>query len=46
MKVDKTDWSKAELRIDILLFCEKADHQETKVKIELMKSKTDQKTFN
>ena len=42
----KTYWSKKELKIYILLFCAKADNEESEVEIELIKSKTDLKTFN
>ena len=39
-------WTKAELKIYILLLCSKIDHNEAKEELELIKSKTDAATFN
>jgi hypothetical protein len=45
MKTSKNQWSKTELQIYILLLCANADSTESVEEIELIKSKTDLKTF-
>jgi hypothetical protein len=39
-------WTKLELQIYILLLCANADSEETKVEIEMIKSKVDTETFD
>jgi hypothetical protein len=46
MKTTKNPWNKAELQIYVLLLCANADAIETEEEINLIKSKTDLKTFN
>ncbi|WP_047417419.1 hypothetical protein [Cellulophaga sp. Hel_I_12] len=46
MKNELTNWSKAELKIYILLLCAKIDQEESEAEITLIKSKTDENTFN
>jgi hypothetical protein len=46
MKNELTKWSKAELKIYILLLCAKIDQDESEAEIALIKSKTDEATFN
>jgi hypothetical protein len=46
MKNELAKWSKAELKIYILLLCAKIDKEESKEEITLIKSKTDEATFN
>lgn len=46
MTNDLTQWTKAELRIYILLLCAKIDQDESEEEIALIKSKTDSDTFN
>ncbi len=45
MKTPKNPWNKAELQIYVLLLCANADSIETEEEINLIKSKTDPKTF-
>lgn len=45
MKSGQKHWTKAELQIYILLLCANADSNETEEEIQLIKSKTDQATF-
>ncbi|SDR93497.1 hypothetical protein SAMN04515667_1028 [Formosa sp. Hel1_31_208] len=45
MKQESKPWTKAELEIYILILCANADSVETKHEIELIKSRTDAKTF-
>ena len=45
MKDYSTDWSKAEFKAYLLLFCANADFIETKEERELIKSKVDAKTY-
>ena len=46
MKNDLIKWTKAELKIYILLLCAKIDQEESETEIALIKSKTDEATFN
>lgn len=46
MKNELNKWSKAELKIYILLLCAKIDQEESEEEIALIKSKTDADTFN
>ena len=46
MKNELKKWSKAELKIYILILCAKIDKDESEEEIALIKSKTDEKTFN
>lgn len=46
MKNDIANWSKADLRIYILMLCAKIDQEESEAEIALIKSKTDDETFN
>ncbi|WP_179321265.1 hypothetical protein [Winogradskyella helgolandensis] len=46
MKNDLSKWSKAEFKIYMLLLCSKFDHHEAEEEIALIKSKTDDTTFN
>ncbi len=46
MKTDKTQWSKEELKIYILLLCAKADKIESKEEIQLIKAKTSDEIFD
>lgn len=45
MKSENNYWTKEELQIYILLLCANADSDETKDELDLIKSKTDTKTF-
>lgn len=45
MKNDLTQWTKAELKIYILLLCAKIDQEESEDEIALIKSKTELDTF-
>lgn len=46
MKNELAKWSKAEFKIYMLLLCSKFDHHEAEEEIALIKSKTDEATFN
>ena len=46
MKQNKHPWNKKELKIYILLLCANADNEESEKEIELIKSKTDEATFD
>ena len=46
MTNDLNHWTKAELKIYILLLCAKIDKEEAPEEIQLIKSKTDEATFN
>lgn len=46
MNNEKTHWSKAELKIYILLLCTKADSVEAAEELDLIRSKTSPETFN
>ena len=46
MKPQKNTWSKIELQVYILLLCANADGDESEKELEMIKSKTDQVTFN
>lgn len=46
MKNELAKWSKAELKIYILLLCAKIDQEESEEEIALIQSKTDSETFN
>lgn len=46
MNDEKTHWSKAELRIYILLLCAKADSVEASEELDLIKSKTSPENFD
>jgi hypothetical protein len=46
MKNDMSNWSKSDLRIYILMLCAKIDKEESEAEITLIKSKTDEATFN
>ncbi|TXE18778.1 hypothetical protein ES692_04820 [Psychroserpens burtonensis] len=46
MKNKMANWSKADLKIYILLLCAKIDNEESEEEIALIKSKTDEATFN
>jgi hypothetical protein len=46
MKNELSIWSKAELKIYILLLCAKIDQEESEGEMALIKSKTDEATFN
>ncbi|MFD1614785.1 hypothetical protein [Gelatiniphilus marinus] len=46
MKNELTKWTKAELKIYILMLCAKIDNDESEEEMALIKSKTDQETFN
>lgn len=45
MKPKNNVWSKTELHVYILLLCANADDQESEKEINMIKSKTDQETF-
>ena len=45
MKGEKSHWTKSELQIYILMLCANADSKVTTEEIELIKSKTNQETF-
>lgn len=45
MKTSKNHWSKTELQIYVLLLCANADSIETEEELNLIKSKTNLKTF-
>ncbi|WP_445955519.1 hypothetical protein [Yeosuana sp.] len=45
MKNELSQWSKEELKIYILMLCAKIDSEESKVEINLIKSKVDSKIF-
>lgn len=45
MEVESPNWSRIELKIYILIMCANADGDESEEEIELIKSKTDAKTF-
>ena len=46
MKPQKNTWSKIELQVYILLLCANADGDESEKELEMIKSKTDQVTFD
>lgn len=46
MKNELKKWSKEELKIYMLLLCAKIDQEESEAEIALIKSKTDEATFN
>ncbi|MCG2459260.1 hypothetical protein K8352_00705 [Flavobacteriaceae bacterium F89] len=46
MKNELEKWSKAELKINILILCAKIDEVESEEEIALIQSKTDVETFN
>ncbi|MDP5231450.1 MAG: hypothetical protein NWQ38_13745 [Cellulophaga sp.] len=46
MKNELTPWSKAELKIYLLLLCAKIDQEESEAEIAFIKSKTDENTFH
>ena len=46
MENEMSQWSKAELKIYILILCAKIDGDETEEEIALIKSKTDTETFD
>jgi hypothetical protein len=46
MKNELSKWSKAELKIYILLLCAKIDQEETEEELAFIKTKTDEDTFN
>lgn len=46
MKPQKNTWSKIELQVYILLLCANADGDESEKELEMIKSKTDQETFD
>lgn len=46
MKNELSKWSKAELKIYILLLCAKIDQEESEEELALIKSKTGEDTFN
>lgn len=46
MKNVKSVWSKVELKIYILLLCARADSEESTEELELIKAKSDEKSFD
>ena len=46
MKNEMANWSKAELKIYIFILCAKFDEEETAQELALIKSKTDEETFD
>ena len=46
MKNELSKWSKADLKIYILLLCAKIDKEETEEELAFIKAKTDEDTFN
>ena len=46
MKNELKKWSKEELKIYILLLCAKIDEEESEEELAIIKSKTDEATFN